>query len=362
MTAAPALTKTLKIKLTVASGDSAGRSHFFEKPIIAIGRGPENDLVFPNDPKMSRVHVEVRQQSGQVLIRNVSQRNILLVNKERVEEKILNGPATIQIGETLLQVQVEEPEQATKVSLAAQSSTPQSFSSQSPVASSVAPAIRKNTTSQAYPASTGGPGGLGPAYASQPPPPPPRKRSVAAARGDGSRLRFYLIVVAVVGLGYWLLSSGTGGRKPEVRLRTEGDVARAIEESAEAVQEIKKEQSQAGQGSLQYRAAQEHYIKGFRDYRQGQYARAMQSFQAALSFYPNHELARKYLFQAQRKFEAQIDLSMAQGRKYHQKQNYRMCQSAFANVMIMVKDSSKPKYKEAKQFYDECSLRVEGKY
>ena len=175
------------------------------------------------------------------------------------------------------------------------------------------------------------------------------------------RVRFYLIIAVVGILGYLILGDGVGSKKQEVNLRTEGDVARAIEDSANAVKELKKQQETSGQDTIQYKAAQEHYIKGFRDYRQGQYARAMQSFQAALSFYPSHELARKYLIQAQRKFDEMVDLGMSQGRKYYQKQNYKFCQSSFANVMIMVKDSTKPKYKEAKQFYDECSLRAEVK-
>ena len=83
---------------------------------------------------------------------------------------------------------------------------------------------------------------------------------------------------------------------------------------------------------------------------------------ATLSFYPNHELARKYLIQAQRKFDASVDTNMSLGRKYYQKQNYKMCQASFANVMIMLKDNSKPKYKEAKQLYEECNLRLEGRF
>ena len=125
---------------------------------------------------------------------------------------------------------------------------------------------------------------------------------------------------------------------------------------------MKKQQLLSGQNSMQYKAAQENYVKGFRDYRQGQYARAIQSFQAALSFYPNHELARKYILLAQRKFDEMVNYNMSQGRKYYQKQNYKMCQSAFANVMVMLKDSTKPKYIEAKQLFDECNLRTEAKF
>jgi len=137
---------------------------------------------------------------------------------------------------------------------------------------------------------------------------------------------------------------------------------RKIEESANKVLELRKQQENSAQNTVQYQAAQEHYIKGFRDYRQKQYARAIQSFQAALSFYPQHELARKYYVQAQRKFDESIDQSMSLGRKYYKKQNFQMCQSSFAQVMIMLKDTSKPKYREAKQMYDECSLRLEGRY
>jgi len=346
VTAAPVLARTLRYKVTVSSGGTAGQSYVFEKPIVTVGRGPENDLVFSNDAKMSRTHIEIRLQLGHVIVRNISQKNILLVNGEKCEEKTLTDVSFLQVGETLLEIkmEVDKPKE--------QLQAPQ-------------PAVNKavrlvGSQSEAKP------------QAYRPPPPPSHSAPTSQARqssrasvssqSGNSRVRFYSIVALVGGLFFWFVTSEKGPKKPEVQLRTEGDVVRAIEESAQAVQELKRQKETKGQDSLQYRAAQEHYIKGFRDYRQGQYARAIQSFQAARSFDPSHELAGKYLLQAQRKYEAQIDFNMSQGRKYYQKQNYKMCQSSFASVMIMVKDSSKPKYREAKQFYDECSLRTEGRF
>lgn len=345
MTAAPVLARTLKYRLTVSKGGTPGQSFVFEKSIVTIGRGPENDLVFANDPRMSRVHAEIRLHMGQIIVRNISQKNTLIVNGEKVEEKTLSGVSSLQVGETLLKLE-PQADTAPAGPLVVAKST--GFVGQPPAPSAApAPAPRPQNFSPP-------PG---------PPPAHPRNRMAAVpSSGNSSRLRFYLILAAVLGLGYWFISDNGAAPKKEVPLRTESDVVRAIEESAQAVQEIRKKQEAAGQDSLQYKSAQEHYIKGFRDYRQGQYARAMQSFQAALSFYPNHELARKYLLQSQRKFEALIDSNMAQGRKYLQKQNFRMCQSSFASVMMMVKDSTKPKYREAKQLYDECSLYLEGRY
>lgn len=341
MTAAPVLARSLKFAVTISRGEGAGRVFHFEKPIVSVGRGPENELVFANDPKISRNHAEFRVQMGQLYIKNLSDRNFILVNGERVDEKLLTGTCDIQVGETILVVKVEGGQVSpSHLILTKQSPT---FSPQpSPPhvgLSPVFPSARKEfrgTQSVADPSQSG--------ILSNP------------------RVRFYLIIAIIGGSLWWFLSSGMGAKKQEVNLRTEGDVARAIEDSANAVRELKKQQQNTGQDSLQYKSAQEHYVKGFRDYRQGQYARAIQSFQAALSFYPSHELARKYLLQSQRKFDEMVNLSMSQGRKYYQKQNFKMCQSAFANVMIMVKDSAKPKYKEAKQFYEECSVRTEGRF
>ena len=382
MTAAPALAKTLKFKVTVSNGRNQGQSFVFDKPVITVGRGPENDLVFGQDQRMSRSHFEIIQQDGKLKVKNISQRNYLLVNEEKTEETWLTATAFVQAGDTQMQIQFEtvvEPVDDNKtMAVAFQSdkllqAVPQavapvaapilkmSVNTEEKPAPAPASALAKVSSAAEKPVAKAKPAPSpmpspksAPATHSQPPPPPNYSASAQAARpmpgsrarsssSNNSRLRFY-VIIAVVGVGlYWVLSDSSAKKKAEVNIRTEGDVSRAIQESALAVQEIQKKQSATGQDSVQYKAAEEHYIRGFRDYRQGQYARAMQSFQAALSFYPNHELARKYYVQAQRKFEAQIDFAMSQGRKYYQKNNYKMCQSSFASVMIMVKDSSKPK-------------------
>lgn len=373
MTAAPVLARTLKYKINVMHGTDAGKSHVFEQPLLKIGRGPENDLIFANDPKMSRLHAEIYCHLGQLVIRNVSQRNYILVNGEKVEEKTITGLGLVQIGETLLQIQLDLA--ASPGPTPAPVPVPVPASSAAPVATLNAPSVKeapnlisKSSPTNPLPETFARPSGQNPSVS-------PVQKPNAQSSGFGmsgkpgrtpsngsSRFKMYAIV-AVVGLSlYWLLDDSGRTKKPEVNIRTEGDVVRAIEDSMKAVQELKKQQQTSGQDSIQYQMAQEHYLKGFRDYRQSQYSRAIQSFQAALSFYPTHELARKYFIQAQRKFEEEVDRHMSQGRKYYQRQNYRMCQSSFASVMIMVKDPVKPKYREAKQFYDECSLRLEGRF
>jgi len=367
VTAAPVLTPAFKCKVTVSNGRNQGQSFIFEKPSVTVGRGPENDLVFGQDQRMSRNHFEIIQREGRLMVRNISQKNYLLVDNEKSEEAWVLPSTFIQAGDTVLQVQYEKSEPVEDENRTVAISAPDEGILQmiaQPVVQQASPPPSRAPVSSSSKSRPVAP------YSTPPPAPPhlssqPRSKSApraVASSSSNSRVQFY-VVIAIIGAAlYWVMNDNSAGKKPEVNIRTEGDVSRAIQESALAVQEIQKKQSSSGQDSVQYKAAQEHYIRGFRDYRQGQYARSMQSFQAALSFYPNHELARKYYGQAQRKFEAQIDFAMSQGRKNYQKNNFKMCQSSFASVMIMLKDSSKPKYKEAKQFYDECALRSEGRF
>lgn len=342
MTAAPVLARSLKFSLQISHGENKGQVYSFDKPVVVIGRGPQNDVILANDPKISRQHAEIRIEAGFIKVSNLSDRNFILLDGEKVEQKYIQKSAVLTVGDTVIDIKVELP---APVAIAAPAPTP-------------APAPVNPSPVNLAPKSPPPPTGFSPHSQNT----KTFRPAPVQQQADSSKIRFYIILVVVLCAVAWFFTDGPGKKKPEVGLRTEGDIVRAIEESAIAVKELTKQQESSGQNSVQYKAAQEHYIKGFRDYRQRQYARAMQSFQAALSFYPAHELARKYYVQSQRKFEEMVDSNMSLGRKYYQRQNFKLCQSSFANVMIMLKDSSKPKYREAKQFYDECALRLEGRF
>lgn len=150
-------------------------------------------------------------------------------------------------------------------------------------------------------------------------------------------------------------------KKEQERIRSSDEVMADLAQSESAIRDLQTQIEKKGTDTPQFQSAEQHYLKGFRDYQQGQYGRAMQSFQAALSFYPSHELARKYLVLARRKFDELARFHLTQGRRYRGKNNFRLCSASYAQVLIMVKDSSDPIYKEAKQYYDECELRKQGR-
>jgi pSer/pThr/pTyr-binding forkhead associated (FHA) protein len=325
--------KSVFLRMTIDSGDQKGRSFVTQGNRVSIGRDDENDIVISSDIKMSRKHAEIVLINGAYLIRNLSQKNSMLIDGQEAKEHLIERKFKLQIGDSIF---VMDPDAKPKLAMA---TSPNS--------------TMTSNSGSAVPPPSNAPRNGGPF--SQP-------AAVRTPPIDAKKMNFY-IAIGIIGLAFvWLLSGESIEKKKPTELRTRDQVLMDLEKSEEAIRNIEKKQVDAGRQSLQYKTAQEHYIKGFRDYRQGQYARAISSFQAALSFYPQHELSRKYLILSRRKFDEIVQFNMIQGKRYKGKNNYRLCKSAYANVMIMLKDPNDAIYREAKQFYNECSLLLEGKF
>lgn len=335
MSAAPVLQKVHKFSINVGAGPHRGRVFTFDRPTVLIGRDPECDLALSEDVKVSRRHVEISIQGQKLLIQNKSGKNFMLVNEEKVDTFEVIDTATLQVGESILEIRIDKPKPAGRPN--------ELMNSSGGHLSSVPTGMAAGNVARSRGSSA-----------------PPRRPPSAQSFLDNPRARFYGLILFIGLIGWYLLSSTGPTKEPPPPIRSEQDVLKSIEDSQKAVKDLLTEQQKTGQNSLQFKTAQEHYMRGFRDYRQGQYARAMQSFQAALSFFPNHELARTYWTISKRKFDERVQFEMMQGQRYLGKHNYRMCKASFQNAMAMLKDETDKNYKEAKQKAQECDLRLSG--
>ncbi|MEK2644107.1 FHA domain-containing protein [Bdellovibrio sp. BCCA] len=395
MSAAPQVKDALKFDIEVVKGPHVGLKATFSKASVSIGRGPENDIVLSGDPRVSRQHAEIKQRGPtEFVIVNLSSKNFILVNGQNVQSEILNNDSVIQIGDTEMRIHVEVPTPAvTPVSPqttpsmpsmtpgglqglgnAMPMSTPAQNSNPNPTPNfpkpmpSQAPAYQQPRPMPTMPNPSMPPAQPMNYGGYQPPPgPPPGMAPMGAASGGGllqnPKARFYGIV-AIVGLLAWyvLSSPSSKNNKDPNAIRTSvitmQDVADAEKRSQELLT-VKKEKYD----SIQYRRAQENFIKGFRDFQQGQYARAREAFQVVLNLDPDNELAKRYYHLSKIKFDELVKFNMIQGNRYREKKNWRMCQSNYSNVMTMLQNrKDDPSYKEAKQFYEECTLNLEGRY
>jgi pSer/pThr/pTyr-binding forkhead associated (FHA) protein len=87
--------------LVVRRGPNAGSSYVLDRPAITAGRHPDSDI-FLDDITVSRRHAVVDQQADGYLVRDVGSLNGTYVNRERVDERILQSGDEIQIGRFIL--------------------------------------------------------------------------------------------------------------------------------------------------------------------------------------------------------------------------------------------------------------------
>ena len=102
--------------------------------------------------------------------------------------------------------------------------------------------------------------------------------------------------------------------------------------------------------------AQQFFISGMREFLNGNYQRAISFLNSAYQSDPTLVDADKFARDAQRKLDRLIDFYFAEGLKYRENSNYRMCKSSFQTVQLYIRNNMKhPKYLEAKQFFEECT-------
>ncbi|RYZ69646.1 MAG: hypothetical protein EOP09_07315 [Proteobacteria bacterium] len=238
-------------------------------------------------------------------------------------------------------------------------------------ANEVAVEMRSNPILQATPAAPmmgtnrvmmGGAGTLQPNYSSNVPGATPSKRGSKPKKlktgNNSGRVRFYAIVVVVGLVGWWLMSPNA--KKKELTFRSTEQIEQDIEASREEIKVFEARREKMD--NVQYKRAQENYIRGFRDYRQGNYGRARESFQVVLNLDPDNELAKRYYHLAKVKFDELVKFHMLQGNRYREKKNWRMCKSSYFSTMTMLNNPQDSVFKEAKQYYDQCSLAEEGRF
>lgn len=352
----------LRFTLEAISGPHQGLKLDFEKSSIVIGRDADCDVSIPNDPRVSRQHVEIRQEAGRFEVVNLSQKNFVLINGVRVTSDRIHNKALLQVGETEFRFKFEEPPKEIAV-VAPFSPSPANVEKLAPRPGGVAPRPS-----------------VAPAGMNRPSAPATAALGWSSTSADNEatfmrprpvpepgllsnpRVRFYGVIVLVLGLVALAATKGSRTQRAmEKPFRTteELDVDRQETES-----EIKAfQERQTKMQATIYQKAYENFLRGYRDYRLGQYARARDAFQVVLNLDPGNELAQRYFNLAKIRFDELVNFNMLQGRRYLEKQNYRMCRSNFQNVITMLgNDPGNPQLTEAKDLHKRCESALLGRF
>jgi pSer/pThr/pTyr-binding forkhead associated (FHA) protein len=323
-----------RFMLTVRDGPDAGASFQLLPPKVTIGRGPENNVVL-NDSRMSRSAAVVDFAPDKITVTDLSSRPSLAVNGELYHAASIKDGDVIQIGSTQFLFVVE-------ALVLAPPSPPESAG-----LSVVKP----------FPTAQGSPLGQTQGFSTQPLPRPTPKVS------SNSRLPMYIVVIIVGGLLASVLVTNKVAQLKERQLRTAEDIEKDTKMTEERTEVLIKKRTFANdEEKTRFEEAQKHYLEGFRDYQEHQWARAMKSFETASAIDPEHELARRYYKLAEKqRDEMTADLSI-EGRRYKDKHMYARCSSALEKAMIAIPNKDDLKYKEIEALKKECDLLMDSQF
>lgn len=94
--------------LRVTMPDGAQRQVAVTVPWMSVGRGPDNLLVI-DDPRVSQSHLGIRWEAPQYVIYDLSSRNETRVNGQLIRRVGLRSGDEIQVGESRISFQAQDP-------------------------------------------------------------------------------------------------------------------------------------------------------------------------------------------------------------------------------------------------------------
>ncbi len=263
-----------------------------------IGRDSSCEVLLAKDNRISRLHAQVILSDKKVYIKNMSDKNKVYINKNEMEQSQVTKSDVIQMGASELQIIYKEKSTKKKSSKNKNYSSPRKKSKINPVTITIGLLILLLGFKLISPSNT-----------------KPKNRNIASVTPKGE-------VAPVVLLNSNFKKSNKNKNLP----------------------------------------AQAQYIKGFRDFKKGQYESGLLHFQQCLALQPQHELCQRYLRLSRKKIQELIQYHMVLGRKYKDQKQYQACSSTFRNVTFLVKDPSKKLFKEATQNYKYCENQLEGNF
>jgi hypothetical protein len=318
-----ALSPATETKWTILSGPMSGVVRLMNSSAFFIGRSPENEFVVVSDPKCSRKHANVQWTENGCEITSLNEANPVQINGKEVPRGVLADGDIVTVGATEIQFNLTSRS----------SSNDGAHDTQLALADHSAMPVRSRAR--------------------------PQKRGHSKQKSDPKRLVIYF----VLGLVVLLIFTGNAKKKKDALvLRTEQQIQADIDAANKLQEAAQNMPGKRFNETVTSSQAQENFVRGFRDYREGQFERSLDSFQACLALNPTHVLCNRYIRLAQRRFNEIVQYDMVLGRKYRDQSQFNPCRAAFRNVMVMVKDANSQIYKEAKANYDACSTLAEGRY
>lgn len=316
-----------RARIRIVQGPDVGVVFVLKSKKTVLGRGEDCDVPL-SDASMSRRHAEIQYLKTGWKITDLGSANGIVHNGETCREANLKVSDKVELGETLFEF-IPSSEVDTQLLLAPPKSSLQIQSEQK-------------------------------AYNEQ----RDRIRALAgmsaAAKAKQKKkkesgLPKPLLIAGIVGVAAYVIFQGNvqqqqPGKKASPKTPSRETAGLLIGQNAATL-------------SPEFEKSVEAFYKaGFREYRTGNYMRAKQQFEMALQIDPQHALAKMYLNNVIAQVKLEIDALMERGSRSYGAGKLKDAKMNYEAVLrLLSRDSTHPKYKEAKDRVDEIDQRLKGK-
>ncbi len=309
--------------LTIMTGPDTGVAYKLVGQSITIGRSPDNNVVL-QDNKASRNHARLEQRPDGYWIQDLGSQNGIILNGQSHREVKLKSGDQLIIGTTVVQFG------APPVPLLQSTKT-------------AAPGVQPLMSAPMPP-----PHGTG-MNPNEPWPMAPLAKS-KRSRGPSPEQKLVMgVAVAILVGSIAMLTSSEIKKRKAFELQDENKMQETLEtigkENLQKFEEIKIK----GKDTPEYIEAQNFYLRGFREFREGNFIRAMQNFNSSLALFPAHPLARRYLERSQIRLREEAIAALARGEKALQLQKYGQALNEYQTVKRLLGDPNNENYKLAEQ-------------
>ena len=301
-------------RLLCMTGPNKGKVYYLIGKRIIIGRGDRVDIQIV-DTKISREHAELSQAENTYTITDLGAQNGIVVNDKKIKQAKLKDGEKIVIGQTVFKFNVFNIVQSVEMAIAEANPDSQ-----------LAKDIKKGIKVK-VPSRTGKESDF-----------KPEASRTTTKENKGSRNIIFIIIVCSV--LYVIFNDD----KPESVKSKKGfkvnEDMDAFNESVVVKKQVLDEESQKKLSAFIH--------SGRREFREGNYFRAMEEFRLALLISPNNGQASFYLSKAKQRLDDEINKNFEKGAQEQDAKKFQAAIVSFCGVVQLIKEyPNDDRYKNA---------------
>lgn len=292
-------------RLVCMTGPNKGKVYYLLTKRILIGRGETADIQII-DTKISREHAELAFADNSYVITDLGTANGIIVSDNRVKQKKLIDNEKIVIGQTVFKFNILEITKTAEMVLA------EEFP-ETPTAKEIKKGVKVKIQTKNQPMS--------------------EFEEIKPIEEDKKNKpqKTILILVIVVVVGYVLF--GGGGEENQTKAKKAENNPNMLDDGGERLA------AKGGQDDADVKKKLAALIhSGRREFREGNYFRAMEEFRLAMLLSPTNGQASYYLSKAKQRLDEEIQNNFDKGNQEYDSKKYQASIISYCGVVQLIKE------------------------